>query len=402
METWKNGKRTGGATVTGAGAVIMAVALSGCGGGGGDGSATGVKVESRNVTYTSSPTGVSAKPSVSFYGDGASALGIRVTGADADGDGTVSKATLSNVRLEDGDTLAKAGETPLSCSSVETGSAGTGDIFDVGVSLDTTASMGAAAGVLAQKTAAFAKALESEGLNVRFAGVTVGDAFATKETADLTQYTDSVSQGPEGTPPMLDGSERPGTGTDLIDATAMETFFTEVYNVVGTGSGGWTNPENYLGAVEYLNNNVKWRDSAGRILISIGDDCSHTPTSVAASGYDWTGFTPPDPAAFTDALVDAGVGVNVVGADGLTCGTDYYDMAELGAATGGGFTPIGSCGSQSTCKVDLSTLPLVAAITTARATESCDITGVTGEKTVRMDITIEGFTWSVAAVLSIS
>jgi len=362
-------------------------------------------VQSRDLTYTN-PDGITSKPSASFYGTDDGKLGIRVAGMDVDGDDTVGKPTIKNVTLEPGDTLTAA-ETPLSCESTSTGSSGTGDVFDIGVSLDTTASMGAAAGILADRTAAFATELESRGLDVRFAGTTVGDAFATKYASDTTLFTDSVSTGSLGEPPAVDTEERPDTGSSLINASKMETFFGEVSTVVGSGSGGNAPTENYLGALSFLNGNVAWREGAGRILISIGDQCAHTP---ATASYEFLGtldgdFAPPKPTDLENTFVDSGVAVNVVGPDNSSlsvCSTDAYDMTQMASATGGGFTAIGTCYDKSSCNVDLTKLPLVEALTSERATESCDIGDGTGEMTVRMDVEIEGFTWGAAAVLDVS
>lgn len=388
-------------------AAVMAALLAGCGGGGGTtagdstddpAATTVVAVESRDLTYTSSPDGVAAKPSISFYGDDDGGLGIRITGLDVDGDGSIGKPLVTNVRLDDGDTLVAGATVTLECTSVETGDSGTGDVFDIGISLDTTASMGGAAGVLAARTAAFATALETQGLDVAFVGVTVGDAYGTKKTTS-SSFDDTVSTGTMGLPPGFDSIERPDTGVNLVNAAAMEEFFSKVYDVYPYGSGGGDGSENYLGAVSFLNEKINWRDGAGRILISIGDNCAHTPTSYFY--YDWAEWLPPEPEAFRDELVRGGVAVNVVGADYLWC-SGYYDMKELALATGGGFTAIEGCSSESTCNADLMELPLVEAITTKRATESCAIGGATGEKTIRMDVEIEGYKWGVAAVLDIS
>ena len=363
------------------------------GGGGGGGGGSG-NLASVTVKETSVGAGAGFTPAVSFFASDGGGLSFTVAGADINGDGDVGSPTISNVTIEAGDTiaLALAGKRQTISNCATSGISGTS--VDIGVSLDTTASMGAAAGILADRIAAFAQALEDAGADARFAGITTGDAFATK--SDPSSFTDPISEGSLGAPPVFDFSERPDTGDGLLSADDMATFFTEVRAVVGSGASGGDLPENYLGPINYLNDSVAWRNTASRVLISIGDDCSHTNDSAASAGIT-DPWTPPSGAALESELSGVAT-VHVIGTDGLTCSSPFYNMEDLAS---GEFVPLGDCGSEDTCNVDLSELTITGSIT-GSATTACDIdTASVDEATLCFDGEIEGAEAFFCAVLGL-
>jgi hypothetical protein len=202
-----------------------------------------------------------------------------------------------------------------------------------------------------------------------------------------------------GTPPSFDSSERPSTGTTVLTSDDMQTFFQEVADVVSGGAGGAGLPENYLGSLQYLNDSVTWRDGAARVLISIGDDCAHTPDTYQTDGIT-TDWIPPSGADLAEEL--AGVAtVHVIGES--TC-SGYYAMDGLADATGGSFTEF-DCYSSTSCNVDLEALPITSAITQGRVYNcdgSEDVYGDTGTYTLTIGFTVtasNGETYTATIVL---
>lgn len=407
--------------LAGASALLLAACGGGGGGGGGSGdpddedgdTSSAGTYETESVSYE---TEEDSNPSVSFFTSDDDGLGIRANGVDS-GDGNVTKPEVKNVTIEEGDTsgdsasgaVVTRAEIESTCTEVETGEAGgSGDSFDIGVSLDTTGSMGGAAGVLANEVAAFATTLEDEGLDVRFTGITLGDAYATKHGDDAetdSLFDDSVSTGSLGAPPGFDGDERPDTGTDLLSADDMEEFFSKVSEAVGSGAGGGDGAENYLGPVDFLHEQVEWRTDAGRFIIGIGDAVAQTPTTFdsfsTTDGYET--WEPPVPDELAEKLSSEGIAFHWVGEEPFSVG-DHYDMAELAAATGGVFTEgAGSCSSEESCEVDLTELPAVAAVTSARTTTSCtvEIPSDIDRVTTRFDLEAGERSWRVTAVHSV-
>ncbi len=397
-----------------------ALLLAACGGGGGGGSsdagnedtASAGTYETESVSYESEED---SNPSVSFFTSDDGGLGIRANGVDS-GDGDVTKPEVTNVTIEENDTtgastsgaMVAGAEIASECTDLETGEAGSGDSFDIGVSLDTTSSMQGAAGVLANVVADFATTLEDEGLDVRFTGITLGDAYATKDADTESEFDDAVSTGTLGAVPNFGiEHERPDTGTALLNAGPMETFFSKVSEVVSpNGLGGFDIPENYLGPVEFLHEQVAWRTDAGRFIIGIGDEYAHTPTTFEDFMSEDGGFAtwePPVPEDLAKKLSTEGTAFHWVGDEQLSVGADYYDMAELAAATGGVFTELGDCTSEESCEVDLTELPAVEAVTSARTTRSCtvDIPSGIDRVTTRFDLAAGERSWDVTAVHSI-
>lgn len=355
--------------------LVVSLALFGaaCGGGSGasdddgDGDGDGTTTGATGITSTtneklSGDFNTAVTPSVGSDGS----LSFLATGVDVNGNGTVGTATTSVGGASSGDCISAS-----SCSALTKGlvkateevACEEGDVsgskFDVAVSLDTTGSMGGASGAFADLIADFATSLEADGIDVQFAGITVGDAYATKWSSG-SYFTDLISTGSLGEPPSFDSTERPDTGAALIGADDMATFFNEVESVVGSGSGGADYPENYLGPIQFGNDELAWRDGAARVIISVGDDCAYTPDSYTNDSIEGV-WIPPASADLIDDLTANGTVVHVVGND-LDCesyyGAGYYDPADLADATGGTFTDISDsdCSSADTCDIDLTSV----------------------------------------------
>jgi len=374
---------------------------AGCGSSSGGGSTGGGSGDLASVTVEETKVGEGSdfNPAVSFFASGNGGLSFTVAGADVNGDGTVGSPTVSNITVESGDTIALTLNGSKRSTISNCGTTGiSGTQVDIGISLDTTASMGAAAGILAERIANFAQALEDAGADARFAGITTGDAFATK--ADPSGFTDAISSGSLGVPPAFDFDERPDTGHDLLAADDLSTFFTEVRTVIGSGSGGGDLPENYLGPVKYLNDSVNWRSTASRVLISIGDDCSQTNSSAAGAGIT-DPWTPPSGATLIEAL-RGNTPVHVIGSTGLGCTDPFFEMKDLSDATGGLFVELGSCGSEESCNVDLSNLPITTSITDATRADCDFATDGDDLATVCMDIAADGGDANFCAVLALT
>lgn len=373
---------------------VMLCVFSACGGSSSS-SSTGTDQagDASALTIVGSTSSGDFTPSVNPSVDSDGSLKFTVSAVDVDGDGTVGTPSVSSITVTSGSSDIVAGfarnslaDTEITCSSRDVGAGSSDDSYDIGFCLDTTASMGGAAGVMADKIATFATALSEAGVDASYAGLTLGDAFATKSAS--SSFTDAVSEGDvdlDGTddePPSFDSSERPGTGDTLINATDLETFFSEVSDVVSSGEGGGDLPENYLGCLEWLVNNVGWRSAASKVLVVVGDDCSHTEETADAASIT-ANWMPPSINDVNDIF--AGVAtVHVVGVDGGSgdCGegvtSDYYNMPDLATATGGTFTEISGCDSADTCNVDLEELPISSSITSGVISD-CDASCTTFE-----------------------
>ncbi len=353
-------------------AAIAATALVSCGGG--SSSSSGDDTSTRTgdintISVVSSSSSGDFTPSVTAGKNADNGLKLIVAGQDIDDDGTVETPKITNISVTTGAAMVVKGPAgDLDCNDGRAvGSGATADAFDIGFCLDTTGSMYSASNVLAGKIAAFATELASRGVDAQFVGVTLGDAFATKLTSG-SEYSDAVSAGPLGVPPTFDTEERPSTSVtttslNIISSDDMSTFFNAVKDAPSTGTGGGDAPENYLGCLQYMYDNTMWREGAGRVMVSVGDQCSHTATSApdAYPGAIVAPWTPPDPANFLAAVTGNAV-VHVIDND-LTCYSDTYNMRGASDATGGTFTEIGNCASDDTCNVDLITdVPIVDAI----------------------------------------
>ncbi len=391
--------------------VLAAVALTAaaCGGGGGStptptGDLTAVSVKSSTSTGDFTPNVIAG------LGTGGT-LQFTIGGVDIDNDGTVDTPAAGVITASSGALamVAKAvSDTEVTCVASEIGGT-TSSAYDIGISLDTTASMGAAAGVLANKIAAFTTSLADAGVDAQFAGITVGDEFATKASPSL--FTDPGALGTLGVPTPVENSdspppptcERPDTGATLLGATAMAAFFNDVSTVYGAGGCFGTDAtENYLGSVSFITTNVTKRSGSIPIIISIGDNCAHTPTTFPLiTNYNAATdaiFLPPDPVAFAAGLAGR-ARVNVIGntEDLLNCTAGgYYNMKGLADATGGSFIDMGgfgACNDAATCPVDLTQDAILGAITKS-IVETCDglssFYGGSGDYTFRIPVTVIG------------
>jgi len=372
---------------------------SSAGGGGGTGSGTGniSSLTVRDETSTGDFT-----PAVTYYATTGNGLGIRANGVDVNGDGTPGTATITGTTAEvlgaalivDGSKDATAAD--LKCIKKGVEDTGIASTIGLGISLDTTASMGSEVGPFASAIAKLASDLTAKGFTGAFSGITNGDAYATKDTSG-SSYTDGVSQGDKDAPPSFDTVERPDTGTNPVSSSDEATFFNKVADVVGSGDSGGDSTENYLGSLLFLNDEVAWSSETQKILISVGDNCAHTVGSVAAmpgGGFDpiTDKWMPPAKAdvegRFTNAIVHV-IGPDVTGGS-FTCadGSLDYSMQDLATKTGGTFTDIDTCrGGNETACIDAFLAKLNLSI--SDHFNECDYTGTAGETLVRFCSTVE-------------
>ncbi len=304
--------------------VIIAVSLGlvNCGGSTGGTSVTG---DLTGVTIVSSEASGDFTPSLSASVGDDGELKFTMTALDVDSDGTLETPTISSVTATSGGSASLVKHSlsteVITCADgVTVGSSGT-FLFDIGFSLDTTLSMQYAVEALSNEISDFATTLTDAGVDVSFAVMTLGDAFDTKDTS--SSFTDAVSDGVLGVAPSFDTCERPSTGADLQTSTNLGLFFDELVSVYPAGCNGEDYPENYLGSLDRLNAATTWRTGATRILVSIGDDCSHTDTSYTAASII-APWIPPAGADLASEL--AGVAtVHVVGPE-TTCSDGYYEI----------------------------------------------------------------------------
>jgi hypothetical protein len=208
---------------------------------------------------------------------------------------------------------------------------------------DTTGSMsGATLGIL-NSIDSFASAISDSGVDAEFSMYTYGDAFATKLSSG-SEFT--VGKG-NFTPPSIDGVERPFIG--LGTYTTFKSFLTELKNSSALGSGGGDNPENTVGALDYANNHVAFRNGAARVFVAIGDNPSHQSGDGDVNSYP-TAFQPRTGTGLAADLVGLAT-VHVIGRTSTS--TTYYPLQNLSTSTGGGFIILPSGGT-----VDLNTLKI--------------------------------------------
>ena len=361
---------------------------------------TTVDTQSIEYEYIGDETYKDKTPSTSFFVTEDNKLGIRVNGMELEEGKGVEKLEVSNVTITEATARAIAESRTTDdtrCTEVETGKGGAADKFDIVISLDTTGSMGSHAERSANKIAAFAEELQTRGLDVKFAGITTGDAFATLNTSD--GFSNAVVKGSLGTPPDFDSNSRPDTGLTLVSAEHMKDFFTEISTYVRSGQGGGDLPENYLAPLDYFNKKLNFREGAGRLFIAVGDDCAHTAeTFKYKNGGDV--WKPRDATAIEADFVKSGASVNLMWSS-RSCYGDYYDMQNLRKATGGATTTLSG---------ELTDLPLINAVSSKRSTLACGVPEKA--KTIHVKFNIGGGTkrsdgtypasWTVEATLNVN
>src|SRR5262249_604821 len=155
------------------------------------------------------------------------------------------------------------------------------------INLDTTGSMDAALGIMSDQIVTFANSLT--GINAQFGGMTVGDAFGTKLSSGSIYTPPALGTvNTPSDPPLFDPDERANRGANPRAASDEANFFTQVKTVMGGfGSGGGDAPENYLGAVDWIANNFQWEEGAAKVIITIGDNCAHTPPDSGFITAPW-------------------------------------------------------------------------------------------------------------------
>ncbi len=252
---------------------------------------------------------------------------------------------------------------PADCSSKFAFGEGTSSSADVAFIVDTTASMGTKVSGILGSIDSFAQTLSDAELDVKFAMVTLGDAYNTKlETGGAYDLIGSGANDP----PTFDTVARPQQ--DFTDLTTFKTFSDKVKTVIGSGDDGGSGPENYFGAVmasaglETNETGLSNREGVPFYMILIGDVYSYT-----SSGTDYQlesgGITEPwIPPLKPDVSKLAGnVTVHAVRDPDYDdqSSDDYISPAQIADATGGAKLDLGSTGD-----VDLTSLNLAEFITT--------------------------------------
>lgn len=397
----------------------LAIALTACGGSSGKNKSnstesnsnatntvavTSVDVNSVNIDADSNnPSGL-ATPNPSFTAGENGSLQISIPGIEHGG--TIYKTLVKNLNTNFLTELPNAATTDGAfCKKIESSDIQTK--YDIAVVLDTTGSMGSHASNFANKVVSFAEALKEEAnLDVKFAGITYGDAYATLNS-DTDYDNEREAKGTLGTPPSFDYDERPDTGLDLLSPEQIQSFFSEVASNVSGGIGGGDGPENSLGPIYYQNTNVHFRDDAARMYIVIGDDCGHTPDSLTETGFDSSStdhanWVLPSVENIEQSLRLSGAAVHLIWDDyeynSSYCRNYYYAMNDLRLSTGGIYAKLDS-------NLDLSSLPLIEAVGEKRELVSCSIPksaskGTKGYK-LTFDLVIPEINakWTVAAIL---
>lgn len=372
-----------------------------------------IEVRDMDIKFEGEPQYEGVTPSIGYFAPDGGGIGVRVNGV-SDGEGGVKKTQIEDMRIEpvesgsarNGSSIMPRSTSELVCRPVKAGEAGSGDMFDVVISLDTTASMGPQAKLFAERVVDLAGALEEQGLDVMFAGITVGDAFATLKN-EGSDYSSKTVKGTMGEPPVFDGIERPDTGHELVSVDAIQKFFTEVSEVVGTGLAGGDGPENFLAPLDYMNQHLNFREGAGRFMIAIGDECAHSAdTLVNIAGYDaedleHNKWLPRNAEEIEEDFVTQGIAVHLIWDDWALerCNEPYYNISSIQKKTGGAASSLASV-------TDLITLPIIESVGNKRETVACEMPETGTEFKITFDILLEGedpslAKWSVEAEIGL-
>lgn len=352
-------------------------------------------------SHSSNPSGL-ATPNPSFTASDNRNLQISIPGIEYEGN--VYKTSVENLNTDFLTELPNAVKTNNNfCKKIEISNLQTK--YDIAVVLDTTGSMGSHASNFANKVVSFANTLKEEAnLDVKFAGITYGDAYATLKNSTLYD-SDGVAQGTLGTPPSFDLDERPDTGKNLLNSEQIQSFFSEVANNVRGGIGGGDNPENSLGPIYYQNTQVNFRDDASRMYIVIGDDCGHTAETLPKTdSSEHANWTLPAVEDIEHSLRLSGAAVHLIWKkstyDSQSCRENYYAMNDLRLSTGGLYAELDP-------NLDLASLPLIEAVGDKRELISCAIPKSASRDTkgyqLSFDLVIPEIParWKVIAILGI-
>jgi len=209
---------------------------------------------------------------------------------------------------------------------------------------DTTASMEKAVVGISESVRKFAEDVSGAGVDAQFSMFTFGDAFSTKRTGSAL----TVGQA-DWSVPGFDNVERPFV--DLSTLAPFESFLTELRGSGSLGVGGNDEPENVLGALQYANRRVRFRQGAARMFVAITDNPSHQ----AGDGTSYAQWAPPLGDELAAAIRGSAV-VHVVANDKAF--GSYYPMRRMANETGGSFMTLPADG-----RVDLRALGLEAWLT---------------------------------------
>jgi len=205
---------------------------------------------------------------------------------------------------------------------------------------DTTGSMSGTVNGISESVKTFAQKIQAGGVDARFSMYTYGDAYATRGSASKF----SVGVG-DFDPPKFDTVPRPYVG--LTELAPFEKFLAEMKASGALGTGGGDAPENTLGALEYSNSKVAWRQGAAHVFVVIGDNPAHQKAATDKYGPNWSA---PNGEDFVSRLNGTAV-AHVVGHD--KGAEPLYNLKKLADGTGGNFKELPKDG-----KVDLTTLGL--------------------------------------------
>jgi hypothetical protein len=337
--------------------------------------------------------GIAAAAALACGGSGGGGGGgtVKVNAATPSGDVTMSgnvalvggklEITLSAIRDPDDPTrpadptkatfTVASGGPALSCTLTKVSTATDAKIDLVFIN-DTTGSMSGTVNGIANSVQTFAESLAASGVDARFSMYTYGDAFATKAATSTF-----VTGKGDFAPPSMDGTERPYVG--LSDLTAFKAFLTELKASSALGSGGGDGPENTIGAIDYANNHVAYRDGAGKVIIAIGDNPSHQQGSGATAS--WPVEFRPATGADLVSRMKGKTAIHVVGND--TGAAPYFNLKGLADGTGGVFIDLPPSGN-----VDLSALKLTDWFTNAFI-GTCSA-GPKGSYTITVNVRVVG------------
>lgn len=239
---------------------------------------------------------------------------------------------------------------------------------------DTTGSMSGTVLGIADSVQKFAEDVAAGGVDARFSMYTYGDAFATMPAEGGPTFSIAKS---DFVAPAWDPDPRPYVG--LSDLATFKGFLGELKTNADTvlGVGGGDGEENTLGALDYANKKVAWRDGAAHMFVAIGDNPSHQKGSSTEIVSPFEG---PTGAELVTSLNGNAV-VHVVGED--YGDAPFYNLKTLADQTGGAFITLPSDGV-----VDLGALNLKDWLTTSFAGTCNDPAG--GSYTIVVQATITG------------
>jgi hypothetical protein len=203
---------------------------------------------------------------------------------------------------------------------------------------DTTGSMSGTVNGISESISKFADKVAAGGVDARYSMYTYGDAFATR--AKPGKFTAGTG---DFDPPSFDNIPRPYVA--LTDLGTFQKFLTEMKGSGSLGMGGGDAPENTLGALQYANRMVGFRQGAAHMFVVIGDNPSHQKGDGSSFGPSWL---PPSGEDVVSELQGKAV-AHVVGKD--MGNAPYYNLKKLADSTGGDFKVLPPDG-----KVDLGSL----------------------------------------------